>query len=471
MASQETQLSLIKGDKMGAETDYRDQLPVNMSAVLKPLFGAAGYMLQTPGLTQYGTGLGVDRGGLWNERFINHYRVSGNDLVSVADDGTVASLGTISGTGTASLPYSFNTQAIIADGKMWLYDTTLGFRQVTDPDLGAPIDGVWINGVYFMTDGEFLFHTDATDESSIDPLKFATAEFSPDPTLGIGKTQDNKAIAFGRYSMEYFVDAANVNFAYTRVETRAIKIGIVGTHAKAEMSDQWYILGGRKEESVSVHVIGVGSAVKVATREVDKIIGTYTEDQLKTAVVESREEDGYNHLIIHLDNHVLQFNETIAKSVGIDQAWSILKTDVLGDLPWRAKHGLFEPRKGVWVYGDKRGSNIGILDETVATHYGDIAEWLINTPYVDLESQSVDELEIETIPGFSVTDDATVFISRTENGVTYGKEWRLQYGKPNNYGTRFIAYALGYVSDWVGFRFRGASRSRMAFSSARIKHG
>ena len=58
----EQTINFIKGDKHGSETDYRDALPVNMSGVVRPMFGAAGYMLQQPGLTQYATGSGVDRG-------------------------------------------------------------------------------------------------------------------------------------------------------------------------------------------------------------------------------------------------------------------------------------------------------------------------------------------------------------------------------------------------------------------------
>ena len=466
-----SQLNLIKGDSIGSETDYRDSLPVNMTAVIKPILGAAGYMIQSPGLTQYGTGQGIDRGANWNERQSQHFRVSGSSFISVDSDGNTSVLGSIGGNDTASMPYSFNTQCIISNGQMWLYDTTSGFRQVTDPDLGNPIDGVWVNGYYFMTDGEYLFHTDITDESSIDPLKFATAEFSPDVTFGVGKTQDNKVMAFGRYSIEYFVDQANANFAFTRVESRAIKIGIVGTHAKVEMGGKWYILGGRKEEGVSVHVVGVGASQKVASREIEKIIGQYTEDELTSAVLEAREEDGYSHLIVHLPNHTLLLNETALSSVGVDMAWSILKSDANGDMTWRAKHGVFDPRKGVWVYGDKRDSKLGILDETTAEHYGEIAEWTLDTPFVYLESMSINELEVKTISGHTSTLDASVFVSLTYNGVTYGKEWVQLYGSPQSYSTRFIVRTLGYVSDWVGFRLRGASRSRMAFSRATINYG
>lgn len=464
-------ISLIKGDRIGSETDYRDYLPVNMTAVNRPIFGVQGYMLQYPGLTQYGTGTGIDRGGIWNERFENHYRVSGERFISVAEDGTVAELGNITGADTVSLPYSFNTQGIVANNRFFLYDPTNGFREVIDPDLGDPLDAVWVDGFYFFTDGDFIYHTDITDESSIDPLKFATAEFMPDPSNGVAKTIDNKVMVFGRYTTEFFINDASTNFSFSRVETRALKIGIVGTHCKAEMSDQWYILGGRKEESVSVYSLGIGSATKVASREVDKIIGTYTETELTGVVVEARVEDNYSHLIIHLPNHVLLYNEDVARTAGKDQAWSILKSDVLGDNPWRAKHGVFEPRKGVWVYGDKEDERIGIFDETVATHYGEIAEWLLYTPFVFIDSASIDKLEIETTPGHNTTDDATVAFSLSYDGVTFGKEWFESYGTPNEYNKRFILRRLGYVRDWFGSKLRGATTSRMAFSRLFISYG
>lgn len=465
-------INFVRGDDIGSETDYRDNLPVNMIAINHPLFGANGYMIQHPGLTQFATASGADRGGVWNERMQMHFRVSGTDFVSVDASGNVTVLGTVAGNDTVSLPYSFNTQAVISSGRYYLYDTSNGFREVTDADLGDPIDAVWVDGYYFFTDGNNIYHTDISDESSIDPLNFATAEFMPDPSNGVAKTVDNKVMVFGRYSTEFFINDASTNFSFRRVETRAIKVGIVSTHCKAEMSDAWYIVGGRKEESVSVYALGVGSATKVATREVEKILNTYTESEYQRASIEARVEDEYSYLIINLLRHTLIFNENVARAVGKDQAWSILKTDVQSNAPWRGRYGVFDPRKGQWIYGDRRSSNLGILDETVATHFGDIAEWILYTPFMYLDSASIDMLEIETIPGFNVvSDDATVAVSLTHNGVNFGMEWFAQYGGSGEHNKRFIIRRLGYVADWVAIKLRGATRSRMAFSRGYISYG
>ena len=392
---------------------------------------------------------------MWNERLQTHFRVSGTQLISVDASGNVTELGTITGSGTVSLPYSFNTQAVIADGKYYLYDSTDGLRQINDPDVGSPIDCAWIDQYYFFTDGENLYHTEISSESSIDPTDFATSEFSPDPTLGVLKTPDDKMAVFNRYSTEYFVNDASEAFSFSRLNSRTVKAGIVGTHCKCEMMGAVFIMGGAKEENVSVHILGVGSAVKVATREIDKIIAEYTEEELSTSVIEARVEDGYHLLIVHLPDETLIYNHTIAQSFGTQTAWSTLRSGTKLTDNYRAKYGVWDPRLSKWIYGDKKEAILGLLDDSVATHYGDIAEWELYTPFYYLESASIDEIEIETVSGFTSTKDATVGMSITYDGITYGRERFMQYGAPGKYNNRFIAYRLGYVNDWLSIKLRG----------------
>ena len=107
----------------------------------------------------------------------------------------------------------------------------------------------------------------------------------------------------------------------------------------------------------------------------------------------------------------------------------------------------------------------------VTTQYGASAEWVLYTPFLKLEDLSIDEMNIETIPGFSGSDNATVFISLTYDGITYGKEWTLRYSEPSKYNRRFIANRLGFVRNWVGFKLRGVSDARMAFGMGYIEVG
>ena len=457
-----TPVTLLQGDNIDAHVDYRDALPVNMLPVVKQILGAGGYMRTIPGLRIHSEGIGADRGGMYNDRSGTHYRVSGGSLVSVSPVGVVSVLGSVLGTTQAAMPYSFNTQAIVADGRFYLHGAD-GFRRVTDGDVGSPIDAVWVDGYYFLTDGEYLYHTELSDESSIDPLAFATAEFMPDPSLGLAKTSDNKVVVFGRYSMEYFVNASTENFGFRRVETRAQKIGIVATHAKTETAGVFFIVGGRKGEALGVHAVTVGRADKISTRTVDQILAGYTEPELADIRVESRAIDGTNSVIVHLPG------ETLVYSVEAG-TWGEMRSSV--SRPYRGTNGVFDALIGKWVYGDKYGGNIGILDPTIYKQYDDPAtEWILYSPFVDMERMSIDEIEIETIPGWAIDKNNTVFLSLTYDGVHHGTEARMDYGGPGDYGTRFIKRRLGYVSDWPGFKFRSVTSSPMAFGLFTVTHG
>jgi len=462
--------SLLKGDAV-ENVDYRDNLPENMMPILHNILDTPGYYISFPGLTQVATGYGTDRGAVYNERLSTQFRVTGTDFVEVLSDGSVTKLGTIPGTNQVVMPYSFNTQCIIAEGNMYLYDRTNGFRQVTDPDLGSPYDATWIDGYYFLTDGEYIYHTDLTDESSIDPLKFATAEFMPDPSLAVVKTQDNKIVVFGRYSIEYFIDVAADNFAFQRVNSRGLKIGIISSLCKCEVHGHWYFIGSRKNETLGVHVLSAGQTQKISTREIDKLLAQYSDADFKNVRMETWEFENSSLVIIHLPNEVLCFRPDIAVKYSPEVAWFKLKSDIQGNTPYRAINGVYDPRFSAFIVGDKQNTNIGKLDLSKATQYGNKVEWILYSPFLALETASINELELETISGDYTSDgEVTVAFSMTKDGRTYSKEFWASYGAPNEYNKRFILRRLGYVNNWVGFKFRGISDARVAFARGFITY-
>ena len=414
----------------------------------------------------------VDRGAVWNENQALHFRQTGTTFVTVDADGVSATLSAaVTGTEPVALPYSFNTQGLVADGKFYLYSVATGFDEVTDPDLGSPIDCVWVDGYYFFTDGDYLYHTDLADETAIDPLKFATSEFSPDPTIGVGLTTDNKVIAFNRYTTEYFINQANAQFAFTRLPSRNVNAGIVATHGKVQINGVWYCCGNSKGSALTIYRLDTGGITDLANRQIGKILQQYTDSDLANMVMESRQVDNYQYLIVHLPNETLLYNFTIGQAAGNDMAWSYLASDTnqLATIPYRGINGVYDPRRAQWVYGDRYTAELSYLDMSVATHLGDIAQCAIYTPFIYLETASIDELEIDTIPGFTSTDDADVFLSLTYDGVTYGTEATVAYGAPSAYTQRFIARRLGYIDRKFGMKFGWASRSRMAFATSTLR--
>lgn len=465
-------IPLVRGDGI-AGVEYRDRLPTNAQIIIDHVHGVEGYLMSHQGLFEYGSAPGADRGGVFNERLSQHLRVSGNKLVRVDHTGLggvfntvrgrTTEIGTISGTRQASLPYSFESQAIIADGKMWLYDGAT-LTRVTDSDLGNPVDGIWINGYYLMTDGEFLFHTDLNDEASIEPTRYATSEFSPDDTIGIAKSRDNQAVVFNRYSTEYFRhEPANSAFKFSRIESKAVKTGIVGPHLKTELGGRFYCLGNAKNEAPSMVVIMPGRVENFSTREVDLLLEEYTEAELATGVMESRVEERNELVYVHLPRHTLVYNFTAAKLVDNAHAWSIVKSGVNIDRPWDGINGVMDIDANQWIYGDRTQSRLGVLGGG-SSQYGVKQECIFYSPFANLEGASIDQFEINTVSGFSL-EDMKVFVSITYDGRTYGREWSLLYGSPLDYGQRFIARRLGYINHWVGFKFRIVANSRISLAN------
>jgi hypothetical protein len=482
---------LLRGDKVDNNTDYRDALPVNYYAVMREIYGVKGYLLNFYGLTSFGVGQGKSRGSIWVARtgidgvitirdpvtgaiietrtsFDGHYRISGTSLIKIEDDESVIVIGEIPGDGQASMSYSLLNLAIVADKKLYYYNPTDGFRQITD-NVANIIDIVWADFRFIATDGEYLFQSAELDEEEYKLLAYTGSDFQPDEIMGVALDEDNELIAFNAFTTEYFFNAGTENFTYTRIQLKAVKAGIVGTHCKVEYKDKWFTLSRRINTQPQFTIIQSGSSESITTREIEKVLVQYTAEQLSTVTLDVFVKDSIVWFIAHLPGETLAFNYTLSKKFGNEVSWSILKSDVLGNKTFRAKDFTYDPRFTKWIGGDKNTNDLGYLDDSVCTQYGEIVEGLLYTPVLDVESMSIDEIEIQTIPGIAPTNDATVFISRSDDLRVDGNEWTAIYGTNNNYNQRFIIRRLGYVRDNVSFRLRTASRSRMAFCKLDIK--
>jgi hypothetical protein len=380
------------------------------------------------------------------------------------EKGEVTVLGEIPGFGRVSMPYSFQTQAIFIVGAMYLYDEENGLRRVTDDDLGPVFDGIWIDSRYYMTDGEFLVVTEVSDESAIDPLKYGSSEYSPDPILAVGKTTDNKAVAFNRYSIEYFSDVAGDGFPFARISGRSIRGGLVGTHAKCQINGTYALIGGTKEETPSIHMLGVGALDRIATREIDEILKGYTETELQSAVLESRSEDSHIFLICRLARDTLMYDVATRE-------WIILKSDVNGNKPWRARNGVYDPRNGKWIYGDSDDGRLGYLTESTPSQYGVEVEGILFTPMAYLANISISEMTIQHLPGRGATDETPrAFVSMSNDGLTHQQEYSFQMGERGSYNKKFIIRRFGYVRDYFSLKIRVVSTAPTAFSKLMIRY-
>lgn len=487
------QLPIIAGDKASQSSEWIDALPQNMYAVDRPSVGSDGYLIDFPGFditSVVNSASDFDRGGIWVSAlgFDGHYRVIGENLYEIpfAPDNTILPavlIGPVLGSGQCSLAYSFNNLAIVSGGRLYYYNQTDGLRQITGAYVGSPIDITWGDNVFILTDGVNIYHSNPLDEEDYLPLDYGTAEFRPDPSLGVAFNEDSELVAFGSNSIEHFTNIGAENFLFRRIKQKAQKIGIVGTHAKGEFGNTYYMLGGRTNSQIGVYITESGASQKISSIAIDKILASYSADDLKTSIVEVIDIDGVQLCLIHCPNEVLCFNASAAKRVGVDRSWSLLMSsdadDYMSPMPHRAYNYVRDPNRKQWLVGDKQFAAVGKMNTDSGMQYGWAQECIFYTPVTKIESLSVDSIELETVPGVGVVplpltsiypaDDAAVFVSLTYDGRTHGNEWTKFYGMRNVYNTRFIANRLGYVRDKIGFRFRSISSARKAYSSLTVE--
>lgn len=465
-------LPLVKGDKQ-SNLDYTDLLPINLTPVVRSVKGDTGYLLANDGLTEFAEVNGKARGGFYNERMRMHFRVSGNKLESISETGEVDVIGVIGGTGVCQFAASFNTQAILSDGRLYLYDGVT-LTELKSPNIGFPTDITWFRGIYILTDGENVYQTDILDEFSISPLKFVTSEFSNDPTIAVRQTNNNQIIAFNRTSIEYFYfnPSAAVGVSVLEpVQGKSNKIGIAGVNCVVEMAGVYFCVGSRENESHKFYMIGSAGAEQVfSTRYINQILEGLTQEQVSSIYLESRYKDGQHVLLAHLPDCTLVYNHTVASQQGIDTAWSLAQTGVDEPNKWRAKYGVYDVRIGKWIYGDTVDNKLAVLDSGTCAQYDEYQQHVCYTPLIYLDGNIVmQDIDLQSIPGYT-TQDTSLMWSFTEDGVSYGQESTYRISTPLKYKSKIRLRNNGMFSDMFGIKFRFASKDKQAFSGLSINY-
>ena len=460
-----TQIAIVSGIYADEAGDFRRSYPVNLIPVPVDQGISEGYLRPADGIELMGAGPGTDRGGInWKGVL---YRVMGNKLVSIGADGSITELAYIAGSGQVTLDYSFDNLIIAAGGNLYYWDGTL--KQVTDPDLGKVVDALWVDGYTMTTDGEYLIVTDLDDPTSVNPLKYGSAEADPDPIQGLFKLH-NEVYALNRYTIEVFnnrgLSGGNF-FPFERNQGAMIMRGVVGTYAAATYTvgetDVIAFLGSGRNEAPSVWVGVNASSTKIATREIDTIIQRYTEDQLSTVVMESRLNKGHYHLYVHLPDVTLVYDARASEEVQ-KPVWFILTSSITGMATYRA-------RNLVWCYNDwhvadPTSNKIGRFVDTSSEHYGDKVGWEFGTSILYNGSMGaiINMMELVTLPGrVAFGTDPVVWTSYSEDGETWSQERPCTAGKQGARNKRLTWLRQGRMSNYRMQKFRGTSDAHLSF--------
>jgi Phage stabilisation protein len=439
--------------------DFTTAFPVNLVPVPKATGISEGYLRPAPGIVTIADGGGANRGGYrWND---THYRVMGSTFVQVSQAGVVTSIGTIAGADWVTFAESFDHLAINGGGKLYLYDGVT-LAEVTDVDLGASLDVVWLNGYFISTDGEFLISSDINDPFSFNILRYQSSEISPDPVVSLQEIR-NEIYAVNRYTVEIFAALVDpgAGFPFGRIEGAQIMRGAVGSRACCKFMAGLAFLGSGRNEPPSVWLGASGSSIKLSVREIDDALQGYSDSQLSMAVLESRMARGHEFLYIHLPDKTLVY-DGVGSATAQQPMWFVLQSG----------NGGYRARGMVWCYGqwnvaDPFGTLIGKLDENIGSHYGELTPWEFATPIVYNEGRGVQvhELELVAISGsVDLGNDPLIGTSYSTDGRTWTQTRYIRAGRQGERNRRLVWDRQGELRNWRTQRFSGDSRAHLAFA-------
>jgi Phage stabilisation protein len=452
-------IPILNGVYTSEASDFRVAYPYNLVPVPVDQGISKGYLRPGDGIVALsGVGPGLDRGGInWNGIC---YRVMGESLVSVSDNGNITVLGVIPGTNLVRFDYSFDYLAIRADGRLFLYNGVL--TQITDPDLGVCIDFIWVDGYFMSTDGEFIAVTELNDPFSVLTTKYGSSEADPDPVIALLKLH-NEATAVNRYTIETFSNVGGQGFPFTRVEGALIAKGAVGTNACCIFMDNIGLVGGGRNEATSVYLASNGQFVRLATREIDLVLATYSDAQLATIKVEARVDKGHELLYIHLPDKTLVYDGAASK-IAQEPVWYILGSG-LDPAQYRARNLVWCYNK--WLVGDPQSAKIGQLTTDVSTHWGGTIGWEFSTLIVYNEALGAlfHELELITLSGrVDLGVDPMISTRYSLDGEEWSQPKFILAGVRGERQKKLAWLGGGSMKSWRIQKFNGTSDTRMSIA-------
>ncbi|MGE5622494.1 MAG: packaged DNA stabilization protein [Bacillota bacterium] len=452
------QIPVLNGIYADESADFRTAYPRNMIPVPKDQGISKGYLRPAYGIEQVGAGPGVGRGGInWNGAL---YRVLGTNLVRIDAAGNVTVLGDVGGSGPVTMDYSFDRLAIASGGRLYYWNGST-LTQVTDPDLGTVVDLKWIAGYFMTTDGTSLIVTELTDPTSVNPLKYGSAESDPDPIMAVDELR-NEAYAIGRYTIEVFQNVGGQFFPFQVIEGAQIPKGAIGTHAYCSIGNTFVFLGSGRGEAPAVYAMIPGDTQKLSTREIDRILQGYSETQLANVVMECIVEGNHQFVFLHLPDQCLVYDTMASKAVG-EQVWFTLDSGVGGKSTYRARDFVWCYDR--WTCDDPTGTAIGVLTDEVSTHYGNVIGWEFGTQilYAAGNGAIIHELELACLPGrVALGDDPVIWTSYSLDGETWSREVSVSAGKQGERNKRIAWRRQGKMLNWRIQKFRGTSDAHLA---------
>ncbi len=411
-------------------TSYRhDSLPisaqrvVNMYAEAQPQSAKTPVSLHgVPGITTYAIcGTGPIRGAHVMGGVL--YVLSGGFLYSVTNAPIPVATqlgGQVSGTGIVSMDDNGEELMITNGANGYLYDTTSGFRLITDTDFVAGNTCTTLDS-YFVADrantGEIAI-SDLLDGDAWSSTAFATAEAKSDNVLAV-RSHKQLLYIFGQGTIEPWQNVGSANFPFQRIPGSAIDRGVIGSQAIADGDDMLFLIG---DDRVSYKLSGA-QLQRISTHALEKTWQRFA--TVSDAFGLNFNFDGHKFLPFTFPTESRTFVYDIASQLWHERESRDLNGTPLGR--WRGNVAI--SAYGKTFIGDAYTGKLGYLDPTVFTEFDDPIYAEVVSPPLHADGKrmfmSLFELEVESGVGLTTGQgsDPQVMLSISDDG---GRTWSDQ---------------------------------------------
>lgn len=395
----------------------------------------------TPGtVLQYTLPGGPVRGCSSDANYV--YWVAGNTVYKANASGTVTALGTIgSNSGAVSMAYN-GTQTLVVDGVAGWLITAGALAQITDVDFPNGVTRCAFQDGYFIVTGngtqKFYINEFAYDGSAWNGLDFASAEGSPDNTIGL--ISDHRELwLFGSNSAEVWVNTGNSDFPFQRSGNTFIENGCASgaTVAKADNTVFW--LGTDDRGSGIVWRADGYTPMRISTNPIEKALSACT---LSAATAFCYQQEGHMFYVLNCPEQTWVYD--ISTQQWHQRAWMDPSSGVL--TRWRPNCSIFFG--GQHLVGDYATGNVYALDLDVNTDNGGPIKRVRST----IANENLQlrmfwqwlEVDMQTgIGNASGSDPQLMLRYSNDGGNTWSNQRTVSLGTAGQYGSRAKFARLG----------------------------
>lgn len=397
--------------------------------------------------------------------------VAGDTVYRVDANYAIVALGTI-GTSTGEVGMCSNgQQVLIVDGVGgWIIDTsTSTLKRIDSEGFPTGVRRATYQDGYFIVTGQpgsqsFWINQTPYDGAVWDALDFASAEGSPDNTIGL--ISDHRELwLFGELTAEVWVNTGSSDFPFQRSGNTFIEHGCAaaGTICKADNTVLW--LGADDKGSGIVWRAAGYTPTRISTHALEHALAGYV---ISDAFAFTYQQEGHIFYVLTFPTAQATWVYDASTQTWHERAWMNPATGVLSR--WRANCSVFF--NGLHLVGDYQSGAVYALDlDTFTDDGGPIKRIRATATAEGLQNRlfySSLQVDMETGVGLSTgqgSDPRLMLRYSNDGGHTWSNEKTASAGKAGEYGARARFNRLGSgrnrvwelsMSDPVKFAILGA---------------